>query len=84
MMSEKVVGLRGALVPQAMGANPDVVRMLEDMLERARSGQILGVSAVLQESDECCGTRRAGLISYRLLGFATAMLDDMNEDLKKL
>lgn len=83
-MSEKVVGLRGAIVPQAMPANPDVIRVLEDMLERARSGQILGVHAIFQESDECCGTRRAGLVSFRVLGFATALCSDIHEDLKKL
>lgn len=82
-MGDKVVGLHGALVPQSMPANPDVITMLEDMLERARSGQILGVQAVIQENDECCGVRRAGHISFRALGFAYAMADAMLVDLNK-
>jgi hypothetical protein len=82
-MAEKVVGLRGAIVPQAMPPNADVIKLLEDTLERARSGNVLGVSLVMQYSDECCQWQRAGLCSYRLLGFATGMVAQMADQLSK-
>jgi hypothetical protein len=82
-MAEKVVGLRGAIVPQAEPPSPDVIKLLEDMLERARSGDVLGVSIAVQHSDECCQWRRAGLTSYRLLGFVHGMAGQMADELSK-
>jgi hypothetical protein len=80
-MAEKVVGLRGEIVPQAVGVVSDVVKLLEDMLERARSGDVVGVSVAVQHSDECCQWYRAGLSSYRLLGFVHGMAFEMTDQL---
>jgi hypothetical protein len=82
-MAEKVVGLRGEIVPQAVGVIPDVVKLLEDMLERARSGDVVGVSVAVQHSDECCQWHRAGLSSYRLLGLVHGMAGEMSDELRK-
>jgi hypothetical protein len=82
-MVEKIVGLRGGPVPQVMPANPDVVKLLEGLLERARSGDVLGVHVVMQHSDECCRWQRAGLCSYRLLGMLHGMAAELADELSK-
>lgn len=78
-----VVGIRGDIVPQVMPPNDDVIKVLEDLLERAKSGEVLGVCIAFQERDECCGLRRSGLASYRLLGFIHGMAASLTADLAK-
>jgi hypothetical protein len=43
----KIVGLAGRAPPQPNGAEPDVIQMLEEALEKARSGDVVSVGLVL-------------------------------------
>jgi ABC-type methionine transport system permease subunit len=45
-MGGKIIGFRGQKVPTATGADPEIVRWLEDALEQARRGEIEALLAV--------------------------------------
>lgn len=84
-MSAKVVSLNGAEIIRP-GADPDVVRALEDWLERARSGEIVGVAVVGFYRDNASGSQHAGLLSRSMVGQCfslmqriTARLEDLNK-----
>jgi hypothetical protein len=65
----KVVSLRtGAEILQPGEPHPAVVDILEDLLERARSGEIVAISAAVMNADKSAGRYHAGQISYTLLG----------------
>lgn len=67
--SPKVVSLRtgGEILPPGE-PHPKVVAMLEDLLERARSGEVVTVSAACNNADGSCGRYHEGEVSYGLLG----------------
>ena len=79
--STKVVGLHGNIVPQTLGVRMEVVEMLEDILERARSGDIVGVHLVHQNADETCRYRSGGLNTFRAIGCMYTMLQSMAADM---
>jgi hypothetical protein len=57
---------------------PEVIDMLEDMLAKARSGEITGVAAGVMYSDDSPGTYEAGFIlSYSLIGMIFGMLNEL-------
>jgi hypothetical protein len=64
----KVIGLRGQEVSDPRKPREDVIRMAEDLLERAKSGEVDGFLAVLHYADEATGIMRAGLASCAMLG----------------
>lgn len=82
-MAENVVGIRGEIVPQTLPPDEEVICLLEDMLERARSGDVLGVCIAFQHGDEACQWRRAGIMSYRLVGFVEGMKAQMIRSLSE-
>lgn len=78
-MSEeaKVVALRSGVAIHQGVPTPDVVAELEDWLERARSGDVIGVGIVAYNSDKSTGSRRAGTISRSMVGQCFALMQRM-------
>lgn len=66
--SARVVSLRGGEIQPPGEVRPNVVELAEEILERARSGEIMGLSAVLHHSDEACSFRHVGPTDFRVLG----------------
>lgn len=80
-MSEKVVGLRGRAVIDGRKPVETVVELLEAFAEMARSGEIVGVVAVVAYHDEATGGRRAGFNSYSMVGRIEDLKQRILEDL---
>lgn len=81
-MSEKVVSLRGEQILAPGEVNPEVVQMLEDLLDHARSGEIKTVVAVFVHADDTAGSWQKGTKSYRLVGMLTKVLHDLCADME--
>jgi hypothetical protein len=60
----KVVSLHGEALPTPGEPVADVVKLLDEVLERARSGETLGVVVVERHADESASSDRAGSIRY--------------------
>lgn len=76
----KVVGIHG-YKPTFKEPNPKVIELLEDLLEQARSGEIIGLSGALLYHDKLSGTVYGGIVgTYGMVG----ALDVMKSELKKL
>lgn len=76
-MSEKVVGIGGAVpVGQAV---PETVRVLEEMLARAKRGEIRSVAVVgVTNQDVCVTVWNSDAQYYTLLGAASWLAYRMN------
>jgi hypothetical protein len=75
-----VVSISGDRVPQAGEPNPRLVESLEDLLERARSGEVQGVAYAALDRDNlahwCCG----GLVGcYSVLGALTCLTNRVRQ-----
>jgi hypothetical protein len=64
----KVVAIRGGVVTALRECNADVVDALIKTLEAAQSGEIQGIAIGMFYADDTCGSRRAGVVSYSLVG----------------
>lgn len=73
-----VVGLRGEEIQAAGEPNPDVVKLAEDLLDMARSGQINALFAVMTHSDETVSALHQGLVTYRFIGMVASELHLMS------
>lgn len=78
----EVVGLNGEkLIVDERGACPDVVTELEGWLERARSGEIVGMALAAQFFDGASGGRRVGAVSRALVGQLVSLQVRVTRDL---
>lgn len=77
-MSEKVVSIRGEKIFAAGEINPEVVKLAEDLLEMAKSGQINALFAVMTHSDETVSSLHEGLVTYRFIGMVASELHLMS------
>ena len=75
----KVVAMRGGPVVAEATPNAPVISLLEEYLERARSGDVQGVVFASLHSDDLCSYSCAGAIggSYGLVGAVTMALDNL-------
>ena len=73
-MSE-IVSINGGPAPQARRVRSSVVELLEEALERARSGDLQAVCLVEMSADERSSWAVAGLVggSYGLVGASVLM-----------
>jgi len=83
-MSDRVVSLGGGPIPDGNEAVPEVVELFEELLERARSGDIVGVCGGLAHFDGTTSGFRSGAQGRGLIGclsilVVTASLEDGNE-----
>lgn len=76
-MTAEVVGIRGDPVVAAAERRQQVIDQLEELLERAKSGDIQGVQIVTLHSDGTVGYWPGGLIQYNLIGRMFAAAADM-------
>lgn len=88
MSDDKVVSLRGVSPARIeVEAIPAVVEELEEWLERAKAGKIIGVAIVAEWDDGKTGARRAGVMSRALVGqafgLATRMSASLDADIRK-
>lgn len=61
--------LNGAQLPEPGQPNRDTVAVLEDLLEMARSGEIIGVSVAMMHADRSCAYRVVGVVGgYSMIG----------------
>ena len=52
--------IRGGVAPEAREVNPDVIEAIEDLLQRARSGDLQGVICIGTHHDRTSGWVNAG------------------------
>lgn len=74
----KIVNMQGEPIVTMQTATTDVAvaEVLEDFLEKARAGEIVGVVLVAQHRDETVSGRTVGMQSYRSTGILAQMLHD--------
>lgn len=69
-----VVPLRGdAVIHPGMEVNPNVVTCLEDLLQRARSGEICGVAVAYQFTDKSTNITTGGEGTRSMVGAIEAL-----------
>ena len=83
-MADKVIALHGGPVASDRAAHPDVVAHLEDLLERARSGEVIGVATVYMYRDSsigytACGSTIKSMMIGGLMALSTAYANDILE-----
>lgn len=64
----EVVGLRGSRITDGRTPDPEVVKLLEDMLERAKSGELTGVAMTVNYFDRATYAKAAGTCSWATIG----------------
>lgn len=70
----KVVGIHGAAVSQTLEHDDNCIKFLEEALERARSGETLGVGIVEYNRDQTVAFSAGGTYRRRpMIGGAEAM-----------
>ena len=80
---DNVIGLRGS-VPKRMGiVDEDVVRQLEDLLERARAGELNGIAVAMHYGDGTSNRCFVGVASWSLVGRCFELQGVMQKTLQK-
>lgn len=64
------------------GPNTDLVEVLEDLLERAKGGEIVGIAGAILYRDEATGTCVAGISMRSLLGTLFILQHKLVEELR--
>lgn len=78
-----VVGLHGT-VPKQMGiVDEDVVRQLEDLLERAKAGELNGIAVAMHFGDGTSNRCFSGVASWSLVGRCFELQGVMQKVLQK-
>jgi hypothetical protein len=74
-MTQNVVSLTGDPVPGAdLEPNAGAIALLEDLLERARAGEVIGVGAVTLHSDRLTSWHLSGRCGgYGMVGAASML-----------
>jgi len=75
--SPKVVGLRGRDIHDGRSPVSDVVSLCEELLEMARAGEIIGLSAAWLFSDNATHKRATGHVSLAMVGRIEQMKTDV-------
>jgi hypothetical protein len=65
---DNIVGLRGQPVTYLSKPEPDVVEQLEILLEKAKSGEIVGMAAAVLYKDDVANRCFHGIINYSMVG----------------
>lgn len=63
-----IVSLSGKEVHPPGEVETNVVAELEDLLERARSGEINGIAVITHCADDATGNSLTGVVSWSMLG----------------
>lgn len=79
-MTEKVVSLQGKPLPVPGEPVEDVVKQLEDILQRAKSGEINGFVAVVTHADECVSAYQSIRPNLRVIGMLTVLAAEYASD----
>ena len=79
-MTEKVVSLQGKPLPVPGEPVEDVVKQLEDILERARSGEINGFVAVVTHADKLVSAYQSIRPNLRVMGMLTVLAAEYARD----
>ena len=74
MNRDNVTAIRGGPIYQRSRPNPHVITMLEDLLERARAGNVIGLVAVdVDEAGLACWHKAGKTGGFSLLGGVAAL-----------
>lgn len=76
-----VVSINGEKVIAPGETSEELVTRLEELLERAKSGDIHGIHAIVVHRDESITTCRTLIGNYRSIGAVTSMLIDMVKEM---
>jgi len=77
----RIVSLKGTPVIQRK-VDPDVVNHLEQLLSRAKDGEIVGFAGVAVYCDQAVGSCRGGWVSLRQLGEMTMLMNRIARQLE--
>lgn len=78
----KVVSLRGGEIKVPYEPRPAVIETLEELLEMARSGEVVGIAAVCVHGDEATTFRLCGQRSRAMLGTVEMVKIELCEELR--
>lgn len=67
-MTDNVVSMKGDPILQPGEPVPSVVEWCEQLVERARAGEIKGIACCVVFADDATGAAIRGQISYALVG----------------
>lgn len=81
--SDRVVSLYGDIVAQPYQPVEETIEKLEELLERAKSGDVKGFHAVLVYGDDTVGISRTLMPSYRAVGALHALVVEMSTELNR-
>ena len=77
----RVVSLTGAEIIPPGTPKPDLIALAEEILERARSGDLAGLSVVLKHADDTHSYRHHGPVAYATIGCIETLKAWMVEDI---
>ena len=76
----KVVPLKQGALTYQREPNPATIALLEEMLEEARTGEIVGFAGAVLSFDGLAMRRRAGKVNYNLIGALHSALQAATQD----
>lgn len=74
----KIVGLHGQTVADTRKPDPEVIKAAERLLERAKSGEIVGVAGAYLFRDDAIGRFSAGMFNYGLAGALSNVINGIH------
>ncbi len=78
--AQNVVSINGGPILAPYEPRPDVVKALEEALEKARSGEIIGVAAAFVHGDDCTSMAMCGRVTRAMMGALHILLSDLAVD----
>lgn len=80
---DKVVSLKGDPIHDPRTPDETVIRECERLLEEAKSGEVIGVAYATYYFDKSTNGRRAGTVSYSLVGRCENLKAILLSDMEK-
>lgn len=80
-MTGEIVSLKGLPIKGELKSDPYVIAELEDMLDLAKSGKLVGIAVALEYFDAETGQRKVGVVSHAMIGRMEFLKARILEDL---
>lgn len=77
----KVTSIRGYAIPEPGQPQPEVVQELEMLLDRAKSGEVIGILWSTSHPDGTSSNHFIGRISRSMVGSAFAVMSRVSREL---
>lgn len=76
-----VSNIHGDIIVSELGCNEDCTEVLEDLIEQARSGEIVGFVGAVQYRDNAAGITEGGYVRrYPVVGALMALVNKLTRE----